>query len=62
MGVPKPKYDDMDLKEARDTLEKELIKKALLRNQGNITKAAQELKVSRPTLYDLMEKAGISNG
>ena len=61
MGVPKPKYDNMDLKEARDTLEKELIKKALLRNQGNITKAAKELKISRPTLYDLMEKFKIKN-
>ena len=61
MGATKPKYDDMDLKEARDTLEKELIKKALFRNQGNITKAAKELGVSRPTLYDLMEKFKIQN-
>jgi len=62
MEVPKLEYDGMSLKEARDTLEKELIKKALFRNQGNITKAAKELDISRPTLYDLMEKAGISTG
>jgi len=61
MEAPKPKYDDMGLKEARDTLEKELIKKALLQNRGNITKAAKELGVSRPTLYDLMEKFKIKN-
>jgi len=61
MGVPKPKYDSMSLREARDTLEKELILKALARNNGNITKAAIELGISRPTLYDLMAKAGISN-
>jgi two-component system NtrC family response regulator len=49
-------YERMGLKEARDALEKELILKALARNQGNVTKAAIDLEVSRPTLYDLMEK------
>jgi two-component system NtrC family response regulator len=29
------------------------------RNNGNLTRAAQELGISRPTLYDLMEKFGI---
>jgi two-component system NtrC family response regulator len=61
MGTPKPKYEEMGLKEARDTLEKELVKKALSRNHSNITKAAQELSISRPTLYDLMEKFKIKN-
>jgi two-component system NtrC family response regulator len=54
-----PEYERMGLKEARDALEKELILKALARNQGNVTKAALDLEVSRPTLYDLMEKFGI---
>lgn len=54
-----PEYEKMGLKKARDALEKELILKALARNQGNVTKAAIELEVSRPTLYDLMEKCGI---
>ena len=49
----------MGLKEARETLEKELLLKALSRNSGNLTKAALDLGVSRPTLYDLMEKFGI---
>jgi two-component system NtrC family response regulator len=61
MGVYRPKYDSMSLREARETLEKELILKALARNKNNITKAAVELGVSRPTLYDLMQKAEISN-
>jgi two-component system NtrC family response regulator len=61
MGTPKPKYEEMGLKEARDTLEKELVKKALSRNHSNITKAAQELSISRPTLYDLMEKFKIKS-
>ena len=60
MRVPKLEYDGMTFKVARDTLEKELIKKALSRNHGNITKTAKELDISRPTLYDLMEKFEIS--
>lgn len=49
----------MVLKDARENLEKELILKAIARNEKNLTKAASELGVSRPTLYDLMEKLGI---
>jgi len=47
------------LKDAREILEKELILKAMARNGNNLTKAASDLGVSRPTLYDLMEKLGI---
>lgn len=50
------KYEGMGLKEAREALEKELILKALFKNSNNLTKAACELGISRPTLYDLMEK------
>ncbi len=50
------KFETMGLKEAREALEKELILKALFRNSNNLTKAALELGISRPTLYDLMEK------
>ncbi len=53
------KFEGMGLKEAREKLEKELILKSLVRNRGNLTKAAMELGVSRPTLYDLMDKFGI---
>jgi two-component system NtrC family response regulator len=56
MEAPQPRYESMGLKEARESLEKDLLSKALARNSGNLTKAAQELGISRPTLYDLMEK------
>ena len=59
MEAPGQKYESMGLKEAREALEKELILKALSRNNRNVTKAAAELGLSRPTLYDLMEKYGI---
>ena len=54
------KYGKMSLKNARDTLEKELIMKALKKNKGNVSKAADNLSISRPSLYALMDKLGIS--
>ena len=59
MEAPRTRYEGMGLKDAREALEKELLAKALARNSGNLSKAAQELGVSRPTLYDLMEKFDI---
>ena len=47
------------LKEAREAVEKEVVQNALKRHQWKITSAALELGVSRPTLYELMEKLGI---
>ena len=61
LDVPVATYESVNLKEARESLEKELILKALSRNNGNISKAAKDLGVSRPTFYDLMEKAGVSS-
>jgi two-component system NtrC family response regulator len=37
-----------------------MILQALRKHAGKISPAAVELGVSRPTLYDLMEKLGIS--
>jgi DNA-binding NtrC family response regulator len=31
----------------------------LSRNKGNMTKVAEELRIARSTLYELMEKLGI---
>ena len=59
MEAPKSRYENMGLKEAREALEKDLLTKAIARNNGNLTKAAMELGISRPTLYDLMEKVGM---
>ncbi|HDP25802.1 MAG TPA: PEP-CTERM-box response regulator transcription factor [Deltaproteobacteria bacterium] len=51
---------DQTLKEAREAAEVLAITSALARNDGNITKASQELDVSRPTLHDLIKKHGIA--
>jgi two-component system, NtrC family, response regulator len=48
------------LKEARENIEREMITRALKRNAGKISTTATELGVSRPTLYELMEKLDIA--
>jgi two-component system NtrC family response regulator len=53
------KYERGGLKEAREALEKDMVQRSLARNRGNITHTATELGISRPTLYELMEKLGI---
>jgi two-component system NtrC family response regulator len=53
------KYEGTTLKEAREAVEKEFVQRALKRHNGNVTRAASELDVSRPTMYELMEKLGI---
>jgi two-component system, NtrC family, response regulator len=50
------------LKEARENTERELVEQALKRHSGRISSAAVELGISRPTLYELMDKLGISRG
>ena len=48
-----------NLKEAREQLERDMIVRSLAHNKGKITAVAEELGVSRPTLYELMEKLAI---
>jgi len=48
------------LKQAREHVEREMVVQALKKNSGKITSAAADLGISRPTLYELMEKLGIS--
>ena len=47
------------LKEARESVEREMVQDALRRHRGTVTTAALELGISRPTLYELMEKLGL---
>jgi two-component system, NtrC family, response regulator len=49
----------LGLKELRESLEREAIRKALARNHGNVSQSAADLGISRPTLYGLMDKLGI---
>ena len=47
------------LKESRDALEKEMVTRAMRKHQGNVSAVSSELGVSRPTVYELLEKFGI---
>jgi len=47
------------LQTARDEIEKSMVLDALVRNAGNVTRAARDIDVSRPTFHDLVRKHGI---
>jgi two-component system NtrC family response regulator len=48
------------LKDARENLEREMVQNVLRKYSGKIAPAAVELGISRPTLYDMMEKYGMA--
>jgi two-component system NtrC family response regulator len=50
---------NLSLKAARESAERDAIQRALRKHSGKIAPASIELGVSRPTLYELMEKLGI---
>jgi two-component system NtrC family response regulator len=50
----------LDLRAARDRVEREVVIKALEKHGGNVSRAAIELGTSRPTLHHLLNKHGIS--
>lgn len=55
-GLKYAENEGKTLKAARDEVERDLITGGLLRLKGNVSAAAQELDISRPTLHDLMKK------
>jgi len=50
---------DLNLREVRRRAESRAIKRALVSSAGNISRAAKMLGITRPTLYDLIEKYDI---
>ena len=54
-------YKTASLKGARDATEREMLADALRRNNGNISKTAKSLGISRPTLYDLIARHGLQS-
>lgn len=48
-----------NLREVRDEAEKQAVLKVMARVDGNIAKASELLGVSRPTLYDLLNRFGL---
>jgi two-component system NtrC family response regulator len=60
LSSPYAKYEKGSLRQAREALERDLIQRALDRSNGNVTRAAEELGISRPALYELMDKLAIA--
>jgi two-component system NtrC family response regulator len=54
--------EPFNLREVRERAESEAIVRALARADGNVSKAAELLGVTRPTLYNLMKKYGFGDG
>jgi len=54
--------DAFNLRQLRDQVERLAVIRALGRVNGNLSKAAELLGVSRPTLYDLMNRFGLKGG
>ena len=52
--------ESLNLREVRQAAETRAIRIALTKAYGNISRAAELLGVTRPTLYDLMSKYGMS--
>ncbi len=59
---PYKKYEGGGLKEAKEAMERDFIQRALIKNKNNLSRVAEELRVSRTTLYEIMEKLGIGKG
>lgn len=47
------------LRDAREELEREMVANALRESKGNVSRAARTLGISRPTLYELMQRYGL---
>jgi len=51
--------EHLNLRHVRDEAERRAVVRALARTNGNIVKAAEVLGISRPSLYDLMNRFGL---
>lgn len=62
LGLPSSDTIDFpfNLKQVRDQAEKEAIVRALSYVEGNMSRAAELLGITRPTLYSMMEKLSLS--
>ena len=58
---PDDEYENtLNLREVRHNAESKAIRVALTRSYGNVSKTAELLGITRPTLYDLLKKHGLN--
>ena len=55
-GSEKGAEGGLNFREAKERVEKDVVNRALLSHGGNLSKAAKDLGISRPSLYDLIKK------
>jgi two-component system NtrC family response regulator len=62
LGIAAPDPGErLSLREARNRVERQVVVEALTRTNGNISRAALQLGVSRPTMHDLLHKHRIAS-
>jgi DNA-binding NtrC family response regulator len=54
-------FDEKSLKEAREKFEKNFIIEALIENQWNVSKTAEEIGIARKNLYEKMKRYGLKD-
>jgi two-component system NtrC family response regulator len=59
LGEGTGRFQVLNLKAARNEAERQAVQQALAITSGNLSGAAELLGVSRPTLYDLLDKLGL---
>ena len=59
LSAAEPDASMLNLRQVRDEAERHAVLRVLARVNGNLSKAAELLGVSRPTLYDLMDRFGL---
>jgi two-component system NtrC family response regulator len=60
VGLAPAQADDvLNLRHVRDEAEKQAVIRVLGRSNGNLSRAAELLGISRPTLYDLLDRFGL---
>jgi len=62
LGLTQHEIKSLNLREVRQDAETLAIRQALIRSSDNISKASELLGVTRPTLYDLMQKYRLRGG
>jgi len=59
LEISKVQIEPINLRQVREDAERNALVKTMARVNGNITKAAELLGVSRPTIYDLINRHGM---
>ncbi len=59
LGTPNEEAPPLNLKQVREEAERKAIRRALSYTGNNISEAAKTLGITRPTLYNLLEKHGL---